>query len=69
MKWVKCSDALPIMDTQVIVFVLNKNGKHGMMDMVYFHGKDSYDPWFYGDGSYALEDVTHWMPLPPEPAA
>lgn len=56
-EWVKCSERLPTTDALVLVALTNFNTGTGQ-----FRG----DRWLHYGGN-SSDQVTHWMPLPPEP--
>lgn len=61
MKWIKCSDRLPIVGQWVLVY--QKGGVHGGIEvdterLIY--------PNVWSDQG-AISQITHWMPLPKPP--
>lgn len=57
-NWIKCSERLPEMETDVIVSKVNGHIRIGFL--AYGH------QWCVRPGSWPIE-VTHWQPLPEAP--
>jgi hypothetical protein len=59
MEWVKCSDRLPEPGELVLIFTT---------DMYLFMGwLENGHLWCYEHQTWFLTEVSHWMPLPPNP--
>ncbi len=61
-EWIKCSERLPDKGTDVLCL---SNGKifHSWWDDV-----SSSCDWYDIKNTWIIEDVTHWMPIPPLPS-
>lgn len=69
LKWIKCSEKMPPMCEQVLIFIDDRNHDfkiiaEGSLDESRGFGEpewSSFEDWFN------LDDVTHWMPFPEPP--
>jgi hypothetical protein len=64
MEWIKCSDRLPYIGQQVLVFSLRYN------QAIVGERSDSVHPYYFWDfdeTGHSKEEVSHWMPLPANP--
>jgi len=57
-KWIKCSDRMPEQDTPVLIYT---------SDMYLAMAWLSNNRWYYEHQTWFLTEVSHWMPLPPNP--
>lgn len=62
MNWIKIEEKLP-QDLENVLFTDKKHVYKGFTNC-HFWGECNY--WF-SDTEHCIEDVTHWMPLPPLP--
>ena len=72
MKWIKCSDQLPGIDQQIIVYNKSENEQSVVIWEIERWDLGGKKPFVLKNCLYPmckvyLEDITHWMPLPPEP--
>jgi len=58
MEWIKCSERLPEQGEPVLIFTT---------DMNQFMAWLGHDRWWYEHQTWFLIEVSHWMPLPPNP--
>jgi len=58
MEWVKCSDRLPEPGEPVLIFTTDMNQAYAWLG----DGR-----WYYEHQTWFLTEVSHWMPLPPNP--
>lgn len=67
MQWVSVADRLPDEGQSVDIWVAKGYGHPGRSaDVIY--REDDGERWFeIGDMTFDLEEVSHWMPLPPSP--
>ena len=58
-KWIKCSERLPELGEPVLIFTTDMNQFMGWLENRHL--------WSYEHQSWFLSEVSHWMPLPPNP--
>lgn len=74
MKWIKCSEAMPEMGQEVLIYYnvkelkfigfswLVENSRYKKDNEIWFRDSDCCDRTYY-----EREEITHWMKLPEEP--
>jgi hypothetical protein len=58
MEWIKCSERLPEPGEPVLIFTTDRNQAYAWLG----NGR-----WYYEHQMWLLIEVSHWMPLPPNP--
>jgi hypothetical protein len=58
MEWVKCLDRMPTPYEPVLIFTTDMNQAYAWLG----DGR-----WYYEHQTWFLTEVSHWMPLPPNP--
>ncbi len=58
MEWVKCLDRMPKRYEPVLIFTTDMNQAYAWLG----DGR-----WYYEHQTWFLTEVSHWMPLPPNP--
>jgi len=58
MEWVKCLDRMPEPGEPVLIFTIDMNQAFAWLWD---------DLWYYEHQTWFLSEVSHWMPLPPNP--
>jgi hypothetical protein len=58
MEWVKCLDRMPEPYEPVLIFTTDMNQAYAWLG----DGR-----WYYEHQTWFLIEVSHWMPLPPNP--
>ncbi len=59
MEWIKCSERMPELGEPVLIFTTDMNQFMGWLENRHL--------WSYEHQSWFLSEVSHWMPLPPNP--
>jgi hypothetical protein len=61
-EWIKCSERLPEVGVDVLVYNIEKSMSFYCLD------RDEIETWWYaGARDFPLSFVTHWTPLPEAP--
>ena len=58
MEWIKCLDRMPTPYEPVLIFTTDMNQAYAWLYN---------DLWWYEHQTWFLTEVSHWMPLPPNP--
>ncbi len=58
MEWIKCLDRMPTPYEPVLIFTTDRNQAYAWLG----DGR-----WYYEHQTWFLTEVSHWMPLPPNP--
>ncbi len=58
MEWIKCLDRMPTPYEPVLIFTTDMNQAYAWLG----DGR-----WYYEHQTWFLTEVSHWMPLPPNP--
>ena len=69
-NWIKCSDRLPAIDGEYLVFTKNEDNKIAICVFEYGRWNLKLYETDYGDWVYLAEiqgDITHWQNLPTKP--
>ena len=67
MKWIKCSDKMPKMNEDVLVFIDFGNHREVTKADLDEHYTAEKVVWRVFQDWYDLDNITHWMPLPAFP--